>query len=284
MESISALTKGLKEGRRRWRLTIIIYTIQLMMALTIGLQVYQVIASSIGHSMSVEEIIDGYNHTVLRDFINVHGSSLATLIGQLRWFVAIYLVVSAFVHAGLLGTITKNGDDWLEFWGNGACFFRPFFLISIIHLVIFTVWTLIILIPVLLGLFPAIESLNRETPIYYGLGFSVILWLIGVGFIYLLSFYSKWHIIESGRGIRKAIWRGWKFTLKHLRSLILIIGILAVLTSFIWIANYWLELTVGIRTEILILIFIFIQQAVVLGRIYLRVSGYCSLHHFASHS
>jgi hypothetical protein len=232
----------------------------------------------------VEEIIRGYNHTVLRDFINVHGASLSPLLGQLRWFVAVYLVVSAFIHAGLLGTITKNGDDWLEFWTNGARYFRPFFLISVIHLFLFVFWTLVILIPVLLGLFPAIEGLDRETPVYYGIVCAAFLWLIGAGFIYLLSFYSKWYVIESGPGIRKAIWRGWEFTAKHIRTLAIIICMFAGLTALLWIANYWMELTVGIRSETLILIFIFIQQAVVLGRIYLRVSTYSSLHYFARHT
>ena len=106
-------------GLAHKRLVSLIYVIQLVFAITIGLQVYQVMDASIGRSLSLEGLRLGNAHMVINDLLNVHGASLSPLVGQIRWMIIIYLVVASFVHAGSWYLLI-NKDNIYGFWYGGA--------------------------------------------------------------------------------------------------------------------------------------------------------------------
>jgi len=92
---------SLKRAWGRKRLVSLVYVVQLALALTIGLQVYQVFEASIGDSLALEGLKSGYAHTVINDLLNIHGPSLSPLLGQVRWLILLYLIISAFLSAGI---------------------------------------------------------------------------------------------------------------------------------------------------------------------------------------
>ena len=92
-------------GLRQWRIALIVYIFQFCLVLTRGMQVFQVLEASIGHSLEINKLIKNYDHTVLTDFLKVHGASITPLIGQLRWLLLIWLFFSVFINAGLLAAV-----------------------------------------------------------------------------------------------------------------------------------------------------------------------------------
>ena len=80
----SAFLQGFNTGIRQWRIASIVYFLQLYLALTLGMQVYDVLEASIGHSLEINKLLQQYDHTVITDFLKVHGASITPLIGQLR--------------------------------------------------------------------------------------------------------------------------------------------------------------------------------------------------------
>lgn len=95
----------------------LIYLIQIALASTIGLQVYQVIEASIGHSLSLEILIDKFDYSTFYDFFNIHGASLSPLLGLLRWLILLYLLISVFIQAGAMGLFLHYSGS---FWQFGA--------------------------------------------------------------------------------------------------------------------------------------------------------------------
>ncbi len=271
-DTLTHITSGFQSAWRHVKLTFILYIVQLSMAIVIGFEVYQVMEASIGHSASVEDIIEGYNHTVLRDFINVHGASLSPLVGQMRWIILVYAIYSVFLHGGILNVLIKDGADWSDFWKGGAKYFRPFLFYALIFSTVFMLWTAIIWIPILGGLFPLIESMDRERPIFWIIFVVFIIWVLGTILVFALSLTSRYLYISENRSFwhalylsRKRIMVSWKPHMAAIMTFILCIAV-------IYGANLLFELQIGIRSEFLILAFLFWQQLMVIVKVFLRVA------------
>ena len=119
--------RGIATGFRQWRIVAIVYALQLCLALTLGMQAYEVLEASIGHSLELHKLLQGYDHTVLTDFLNVHGASITPLLGQLRWLALVWLLFSVFTDGGLLYcTASPQQASWRSFWQGGAAYFFAF--------------------------------------------------------------------------------------------------------------------------------------------------------------
>ena len=92
-----AYLQGIKTGLLQWRITASVYLIQLGLSLTLGIQIYEVLQASIGHSLEINKLMHGYDHTVLTDFLKVHGASITPLLGQIRWLLLLWLLFSVFI-------------------------------------------------------------------------------------------------------------------------------------------------------------------------------------------
>lgn len=268
---------GLRISWQHRQLSLIIYLIQLSLAILIGFQVYQVIEASIGHSASVEKIIHGYDHTVLRDLINVHGASLSPLAGQLRWILLIYAIYSVYLQGGILEVLVKEGRDWSDFWRGGARYFRPFMLFGLMFTTLLFLWSAVIWLPFLIGLFPMVESLDRERPIFWIIIVLALLWLLGVAIIFLFSINTRLSYLMDENKIWNALKAGVKksFQMIRIRFPVIIIYFGLIVLSYYF--NFLLEWNVGISSSSLIIFFIIWQQFMILFKIYLRISLYASL-------
>jgi len=102
----SVFRKSFSTGLRQWRITAIVYLFQLCLAFTLGMQVFDVLKASIGHSLELNKLLVHYDHTVFTDFLKIHGVSITPLIGQLRWLLLTWLIFSV---EGLQATFSPLG-------------------------------------------------------------------------------------------------------------------------------------------------------------------------------
>ena len=123
---IESFKYGINTGLRHWRTALIGYVFQLLLVFTVGMQIYQVFEASIGNSLGINELMDGFDDTVVSDFIQVHGASLSPLLGQLRYLFLVYLVFSVFINAGLLFAVSEEKPGWVSFWEGGKKYFLHF--------------------------------------------------------------------------------------------------------------------------------------------------------------
>ena len=273
----SIISSGIREAWFHNKLTILLYLIQLSMATVIGLQVHHVIETSIGNSSSVEEIIQGYNHTVLRDMINVHGASFSPLLGQLRWITLVYLIYAVFAHAGVISVLHHKERSWTGFWSGGARYFRPFLGIGSVFYALMIVWSAAIWLPFLISLFPLIESMDRERPIFWILMVLIAIWLLGLAILFLGSFFARVHYMTVKNKIWSSIKNGFRAIRPKWKVLLLVLLIFYLSITVLYSANFFLEWTVGITSEFLIIAFLVWQQFLVLAKVFLRVGLFASL-------
>lgn len=278
---IRALTNGIMDGVRHWRAGLIVYAILLSLALTIGIQVFQVLEASIGNSIELGKLVKQYDHTVIQDFLKVHGASLSPLFGQLRWYILVYLIFSVFINAGLFYVITNDPKaDWKNFWTGGAKYFFPFLKIAIFFLVMFSFWTGIIALPASIYIGKIFGNTLTEMPMYY----------VGIVSIFLILFYwlvlmtwsinTKLSYMQGDMKIWRAIKRGFKMTIKRFLAAPRLLLLFFLFQLVIVVMHLCIEGIFGMTSGLLIAIFFITQQLLVFFRILWRIMVYKGFYNY----
>ena len=278
MNMSNVIRQSFKIGMRQWRIAAIVYAVQFCLALTIGMEVHGVLESSIGNSLEINKLLLHYDHTVLTDFLKVHGASITPLIGQLRWLLLVWLLFSVFIHAGLLVCAARpEQTGGRNFWTAGAAYFFPFLKISLFFLLLALVGTVVLFLPIALFLEPSLQYFSSEKySVWLVLGF-LLLYGFGLIKLYVWSVLSRLSHVETGASTFKSIQIGRRIFWKKkwaLLGFLLAFMALQLLLMFI----YWqLETFSGMTSAALIGVFFVVQQAFVFFRIQVRQIIYAGI-------
>jgi hypothetical protein len=268
---INTIKTAFFTGLRHWKIVLLVYLLQLMLAIPLAMQVWHVLEASIGNSLEINKLLPGYDHTVISDFLKVHGGSITPLIGQLRWVLAIWALASVFINGGVLFTLVKRTPNWLAFWTGGATYFFRFVKIALLFLLLLLLWTGIVLLPYLSKLQINLETMASEKTVLGYLLLLVIGWAFG--FIYLsnAAIIAKTAIIEQGQTTWQALKQGLGFTFRYFfqtTSIFLVFSALQLLAITIY---WWLEGRTGMVTPGMVMVFFLAQQGLVFIRILVRM-------------
>lgn len=269
---------GLKTGVRQWRIAAIVYAIQVCLAVVLGMQVYEVLKASIGQSLELKKLLEGYDHTVFTDFLNIHGASITPLIGQLRWLIPVWLLFSAFLNGGLLRCAAEpETASPRSFWQGGAGYFFPFLKIGLFFTVLALVWTLVLWLPVAAMLESALERLPSEIPVVWGVLFLLLVWLTGLGGLFIWSVLSRLHYIRAGQSLAGSL-RGGGRRFRGNKTRYWALLVLFAALQLLLTAGYWvLEAQVGMISAPMVLVFFVVQQTFVFARMLARQMMYVAL-------
>lgn len=275
---IDAFRYGFLNGWRQWRIAAIVYFFQLCLAVTIGLQVMEVFQSSIGNSLEFNKLLHHYDHTVISDFLKIHGASITPLIGQMRWLLLMYLLFAVFIDAGLLVCASKPEAASVQvFWQGGARYFFSFLKIALIFLVLVVVWTAVIWIPIGIYLQPALENLPNEKYVVWGTLTMLLIYLLGLSGLFLWSVSSRFRKLQTGTTILQSLHSGWQQYWKNKGRSWGLLGLFFCLQVGL-VALYWLlDAFVGMTSPGLMVIMFVVQQGFSFLRVLVRVMVYMGL-------
>jgi len=270
--------QAFSSGKKLWRTAAVVYAIQLCLALTLGMQVYEVMKASIGNSLEINKLLLHYDHTVISDFLKIHGASITPLIGQLRWLLIVWLLFSVFLNGAMLvcaTTMEKSGGR--DFWAAGATYFFTFLKISLLFLLFALLWTAIIILPIALYLEPALEYFSTEQYTVWIVLLLLAGYLKGLAWLYMWSVAARLNKIRENNTIFKSLGVGWKTLWKNKwRFGGFIAGFMGI--QFLLLVFYWqLEGHTGMVSPVLILVLFVVQQAVVFVRVLIRLMMYRGL-------
>lgn len=263
---------------RQWRITAIVYFFQWCLALILGMQVFGVLEASIGHSLEVRQLLLHYDHTVMTDFLKVHGASITPLVGQLRWLLLVWLIFAVFIDAGLLACAAAPGEaSGLTFWKGGALYFFPFLKIGLFFLAVALVWTAVVWAPAAIYLEPALEYFPSEKYTVWSVWCLLAVYLAGLAVLFLWSVASRVRRMSSGTSTVAGLKNGWMFFRARKWGLLgLLAGVLGV--QVVLVLAYWLlETRSGMTSPASVAVFFLLQQAFVFFRIQLRQVAYAGV-------
>jgi hypothetical protein len=266
---------------RQWRIAAIVYVFQFCLVFTLGMQVFGILEASIGHSLEINKLLRNYDHTVLTDFLKVHGASITPLIGQLRWLILAWLLFSVFIDAGLLVCAASPEESTgRAFWKGGAGYFFPFLKIGLFFLVLALIWTAAIWTPVALYVEPALQGLPSEK---YAVGLllcGLLIYLIGLAVLFAWSVVSRFVKIKTDASIAASLSRGFQIFRKNKWGFAGLLSGFAGLQLVLLVVYWQLEAFAGMTSPASILTFFVVQQAFVFFRIQIRqmlYAGVCAL-------
>lgn len=269
---------SIKTGVKQWRVVLTAYIIQWCLAFTVGMQVYEVLEASIGRSLELRKLLQHYDHTVLTDFLSVHGASITPLIGQLRWLLPVWLFFSVFVNGGMLYCAAFPGQtSWRAFWQGGSAYFFPFLKFALFFLALALVWTVAVWLPVAANLESALEDLPSEQYVVWGVSGIAAIWLAGLAVLLVWSALSRLQCLQQGTLFMNSLKLGGRlFWNKKTRMLGLLAGLAGV--QILVTAGYWLlESSGGMTSPLSVLVFFGAQQLVVVCRILIRQMWYAGM-------
>ena len=255
---------------QQWRITAIVYGIQLALAFTLGMQVYEVMKASIGNSLNLNTLLQQYDHTVVMDFMKVHGGSITPLIGQLRWLLLVWMIIAVFLDAGMLYTTAlPQQASGRAFWEGGARYFFKFLGINLIFLLLLLIWTGLLLLPLAMMIQPSLEYFSSEKYTVWILFFAIGLWLIGVAELVGMSILTRLSCIREGN----SVWAGLKSGIRQFRSkkrhYMAILGSIFLLQVILMAIYFNIEAHAGFSTMGVLGLFL-LQQVFSFVRVQLR--------------
>ena len=255
---------GIGQGLRQWRIALVVYIIQLLIAMTLGMQLYQVFEASIGNSLELDELLKGYDHTIVQDFLNVHGGSITPIIGQVRWVVLAYMIFSIFINAGLLYVVHERSTSWKDFWNGGAMYFFKSAGLFLIYLIFYI--ALIAVIGISFGaVFAKALDFSSEKVAFLWFGILSLIFIITILKIMSASVYSRFAIME-GQSVWSAFKTGWRTFRKNWKSTWGVLISMFFIQLLIYCVYLCMEGTWGMVSTATILVFFFIQQGIIFFR------------------
>jgi hypothetical protein len=265
--------QGIRTAMGQWRLTAIVYFLQFCLALTVGMQVYDVLEASIGQSLEIKKLLYAYDHTVVTDFLKVHGGSITPLIGQLRWLLLVWLVFSVFTNAGLLhGAAHPQAATPRSFWQAGGAYFWPFLGNGLVFWLLALLWTVLLFSPVVLQLQASLEYFPSEKYTVWMVFGVFVVWLLGIFGLFVWSVVARLLRFNGGTA-RQAARLVWRNKRAFSRLVVVFVGLHLGVIGLYWL----LEGVIGMTSAGGIVIVFILQQLFVFCRIQLRQALYASI-------
>ena len=269
---INVLLQGIKAGASLWRIAILIYLLQLTMALLLGTQVYGLLDGELGQSLNLETLREGFDYAVIYDVLNENASAFAAIFGQVRGLLLVYLLFSVLLSGGILQEISVGDGSWSSFVKGGLLNFRPFLWIGLLFLLVLMIWTGLIWGPFFSSVFWALRNLPSEKTLFLILAILSVLYILGLFFLFSWSVNSRLFFIRERKTVSRAFWRGLGMTSRHFFPILGLLAMFVLIQAAITTAYWWLDQP-GFQKSVVTLLAIFIlQQGFVFFRIFWRLA------------
>ncbi len=120
--ALSAYIAGIKNSFSAWKVWGLLYLINFLFTLIIIAPIAQYLEKKIGNSLLVEKWADGYNYTVMHDFLANYEVSIAAFTELTVVIALIYLIFSVFTSGGIIEVFHQNEKthNLRNFWSG--CF------------------------------------------------------------------------------------------------------------------------------------------------------------------
>lgn len=136
--ALTAYLSGIKDSLSAWKIWGTLYAINFLFTLIIIAPLAQYLEKKIGNSLLVEKWADGFNYTVMHDFLANYEVSIFAFTELTLVIGVIYLFFSIFTSGGVIEVFHKSekGRNFRNFWSGSAYYFWRMLRITIYFLLI----------------------------------------------------------------------------------------------------------------------------------------------------
>lgn len=272
MQVLKSYLKGFVGATRSPLMIVLLYAINLTVAILLAMFFYGMLKTSAGNSLETRSLLHEFNFTFWADFVNNSGEAIENVLGQIKWFVAVFWLISIFMTGGIFKTLNSKTLRIADFFAEAGQNFFRFLGTSILSLILHAITLALVYVPLYFITKALQGNFNTEKP--YLIIFAVGLFIHSIIFIAILMIndYAKIYLFLKERiNIFVAIWKGIKFVFSNfwqtysLFLLLLIPPALVLYLYFIVLGDIEMSTTFGLVAMTVV------QQIFIIVRIWLRV-------------
>lgn len=274
---LASITHGLRAAGKQPKLVVLLWAWYALLSLIPALPAHAWLSTALNASPAAATALQRFDFGLLGEISNYDQSNVAGLLmaGVMAGMI-VALVSSVFVFGGILevlGSDDERRSFMHRFYRGGGHFFWRFFRLTIAAGVCLAVS--IAGVSTALGAVTSPLANSEWEPGFYLAGVGTIVVLVAVGALFLLALdYSRIRVArEDSRGMLRAYVRGLGFVLRRLFTTYgVAIPFVAILAVLVWAYLGYETISPPAGTWGAIAMLILIQQAVVFGRVFLRLA------------
>ncbi len=277
MKVINAFAKGWKKVIQSFVLCGLLYGMNFLFAFIVALPLKQLMDKKLSHSMEPQNLLAGFDFTVVVDFLNEYGvrDAFPNILANTQIIAIVFFFFSVFLTGGILAVFKNREEGFTRgiFWEGCAQYFWRLLRLTLYFLII-QVGILSIFFFILNAMTSGfdIEAIAHEGVIFDSIKILIPFYLICSGIIAMISDYAKIHMVHLDEAwLFKPFFGSFKIGLKkffktyplfflNFLIFVLILGVYWFLSERIITDNF---------TSILLLFVL--GQVFILGRIFVKV-------------
>ena len=265
------------KATKQWKSILLIYGVQLVLGSIVAVIAYRQFNGAIGSSLELDRLANGFDRSIFSDMINKFPVIIEHIQSRFASMVVLFLILSIFLHAGLLSNIRNGYYSIFKYFQNANIYFFKFLKVVLISLILKIVVLAIIWVPFFMLIGDPLETFHSEKTLIFTVIGLVILSVLFLIVIWLWSVMSRYHIVDKNR-LLVSMKAGWRLLISNFaRYYIVGCGLILLHVIITWLYTLvvydW-----GAKTWFSVLALVIIQQLFSLIRIWIRAFGYSAVN------
>ena len=265
------------KATKQWKSILLIYGVQLVLGSIVAVIAYRQFNGAIGSSLELDRLANGFDRSIFSDMINKFPVIIEHIQSRFASMVVLFLILSIFLHAGLLSNIRNGYYSIFKYFQNANIYFFKFLKVVLISLILKIVVLAIIWVPFFMLIVDPLETFHSEKTFIFTVIGLVILSALFLIVIWLWSVMSRYHIVDKNR-LLVSMKAGWRLLISNFaRYYIVGCGLILLHVIITWLYTLvvydW-----GAKTWFSVLALVIIQQLFSLIRIWIRAFGYSAVN------
>jgi len=265
------------KATKQWKSILLIYGVQLVLGSIVAVIAYRQFNGAIGSSLELDRLANGFDRSIFSDMINKFPVIIEHIQSRFALMVVLFLMLSIFLHAGLLSNIRYGYYSIFKYFQNANIYFFKFLKVVLISLILKIVVLAIIWVPFFMLIGDPLETFHSEKTLIFTVIGLVILSALCLIVIWLWSVLSRYHIVDENR-LLVSMKSGWRLLISNFaRYYIVGCGLILLHVIITWLYTLVVD-DWGAETWITVLALVIMQQLFSLIRIWIRVFGYSAVN------
>ena len=265
------------KATKQWKSILLIYGVQLVLGSIVAVIAYRQFNGAIGSSLELDRLANGFDRSIFSDMINKFPVIIEHIQSRFALMVVLFLMLSIFLHAGLLSNIRYGYYSIFKYFQNANIYFFKFLKVVLISLILKIVVLAIIWVPFFMLIGDPLETFHSEKTLIFTVIGLVILSALCLIVIWLWSVLSRYHIVDENR-LLVSMKSGWRLLISNFaRYYIVGCGLILLHVIITWLCTLVVD-DWGAETWFTVLALVIMQQLFSLIRIWIRVFGYSAVN------
>jgi len=265
------------KATKQWKSILLIYGVQLVLGSIVAVIAYRQFNGAIGSSLELDRLANGFDRSIFSDMINKFPVIIEHIQSRFALMVVLFLMLSIFLHAGLLSNIRYGYYSIFKYSQNANIYFFKFLKVVLISLILKIVVLAIIWVPFFMLIGDPLETFHSEKTLIFTVIGLVILSALCLIVIWLWSVLSRYHIVDENR-LLVSMKSGWRLLISNFaRYYIVGCGLILLHVIITWLYTLVVD-DWGAETWFTVLALVIMQQLFSLIRIWIRVFGYSAVN------